>query len=344
MDSTSMLGFRESLSRPLHADGNPWDDGPLPDFTSGLMWTATGVFGAVALALPGSDRSHVPIALALGVFAIVWGLFSLAMAARGRGMDIGTRALVTAIMMPVVAVSLWATGGSTSFIQPVMIFTALFISYFFPPRLAWPLMALFGAAYATPLLYDDRALAVGYPARLLMFMLAVGGATVAVQFLKGRLVRAELHQRTMAELDPLTGVANRRGFDLALERAAAMGDSYALVLIDLDDFKRVNDEQGHPAGDAVLQSVAVAAASVARQGDCLARIGGDEFALIAPGAGPAGVLRLLHDLRGAVKPAATFAAALFPDDAGTPGGLVACADSRLLAQKRDLKRPSPLGA
>ncbi len=333
-----MLGFRESLSRPLHADGNPWDDGPLPDFTSGLMWTATGVFGGVALALPGSDRSHVVLALALGFFAIVWGAFCLVMASRGRGMAIEMRALVTAVMMPVVALSLWATGGSTSFIQPVMIFTALFISYFFPPRLAWPLMALFGVAYSTPLLYDERALAVGYPARLLMFVLAVGGATVAVQFLKGRLVRAEQHQRTMAELDPLTGVANRRGFDLALARAAATGDPYALILIDLDDFKRVNDEQGHPAGDAVLQSVAVAAARVARQGDCLARIGGDEFALIAPGAGPAGVLRLLRDLRESIEPAASYSAALAPDDARTPDGLVACADARLLAQKRDLKR------
>ena len=59
MVSTTMLGLRESLSRQLHADGNPWDDGPLPDFTSGLMWTATGVFGAAVLALPGSDRSHI---------------------------------------------------------------------------------------------------------------------------------------------------------------------------------------------------------------------------------------------------------------------------------------------
>jgi diguanylate cyclase (GGDEF)-like protein len=342
MFSTRMLGFRESLNRPLHADGNPWDDGPLPDLTSGLMWTATGVFGGAALVLPGSDRSHVALALILGGFAIAWGVFSLLMASRGRGMALGPRALVTAIMMPVVALSLWATGGATSFIQPVMIFTALFVAYFFPPRHAWPLMALFGAAYATPLLYDDQALATGYPARLLMFVLAVGGATVAVHFLKGRLVRAELHQRTMAELDPLTGVANRRGFDLALERAAATGDPYALILIDLDDFKRVNDEEGHPAGDAVLQSVAIAASAVARQGDCLARIGGDEFALIAPGAGPGGTLRLLRDLRDSVEPAATYAAALVPDDAHTPDDLVSVADTRLLAQKRDVKRTNVL--
>ena len=216
------------------------------------MWTATGLLGAAVLWLPGSDRSHVALALGMAAFAVGWGVFSLFLAARGRGMSVGWRALVTATTMPIVALSLWATGGATSFIQPVMIFTALFISYFFPPRLAWPLMALFVYAYATPLFYDDRATEVGYPARLAMFALAVGGAMLAVQFLKGRLVRAESHQRAMAELDPLTGVCNRRGFDLALERAAASREPYALILIDLDDFKKINDEQGHPAGDAVL--------------------------------------------------------------------------------------------
>jgi diguanylate cyclase (GGDEF)-like protein len=339
-----MLGLRESLSRPQHMDGNQWDDGPLPDLTSGIMWTATGVFGAAVLWFPGSDRSHAALALGLAAFAVAWGIFSLFLAARGHGMAVGRRALVTASTMPIVAFSLWATGGAASFIQPVMIFTALFISYFFPPRLAWPLMALFVYAYATPLFYDDRSVEVGYPARLAMFAVAVAGAMVAVQFLKGRLVRAESHQRAMAELDPLTGVSNRRAFDLALQRAAASHEPYALILIDLDHFKRINDEQGHPAGDAVLQSVAVAAATVARQGDCVARIGGDEFALLAPGAGAAGVLRLLRDLRDSIEPAATYAAAMVPEDARTPEELVACADARLLAGKRDAKRTHSLEA
>jgi diguanylate cyclase (GGDEF)-like protein len=146
----------------------------------------------------------------------------------------------------------------------------------------------------------------------------------------------------MAELDSLTGVCNRRGFDLALRRAALSHEPYALILIDLDDFKRINDEQGHPAGDAVLQSVAVAASNVARQADCVARIGGDEFALLAPGAGAAGVMRLLRDLRDSIKPSATYAAAMVPEDAHTPGELVACADARLLAGKRDVKRTASL--
>jgi diguanylate cyclase (GGDEF)-like protein len=337
-----MRRLRESLSRPQHADGDQWDDGPLPDLTSGIMWSATGLLGAVVVWLPGSDKSHLTLALVLAGFALVWGLVEIWLASRGGGMTVGQRALVTASTMPIVALALWATGGAVSFIQPVMIFTALFISYFFPPRLAWPLMALFVYAYATPLFYDEQAVAVGYPARVVMFALAVGGTMVAIQFLKGRLVRAERHQRTMAEIDPLTGAHNRRGFDSALARAAATGQPYALILIDLDDFKRVNDEEGHPAGDAVLRSVAVATASVARKGDCVARIGGDEFALLAPGAGASGVLRLLRDLREAMEHPATFAAGLVPDDARTPEELMAHADARLLAQKRDVKQRQPI--
>jgi diguanylate cyclase (GGDEF)-like protein len=336
-----MRRLRDSLSRPQHADGDLWDDGPLPDITSGIMWGATGLFGVVVLWLPGSDREHMAVALTLAAFAIAWGVVSLVMASRGHSMSVGLRALVTAATMPVVALSLWATGGATSFIQPVMIFTALFIAYFFPPKLAWPLMALFVYAYATPLFYDDRAIDLGYPARLVMFALAVGGTTVAIQFLKGRLVRAEHQQRTMAGRDPLTGVSNRRAFDAALDHAAATQDPYALILIDLDDFKRVNDEQGHPAGDEVLRSVAVAAARVARKGDCVARIGGDEFAILAPGAGASGVLRLLRDLREEIEHPATFAAGLVPDDARTPDELVAHADRRLLAQKREGKQRQP---
>jgi diguanylate cyclase (GGDEF)-like protein len=146
--------------------------------------------------------------------------------------------------------------------------------------------------------------------------------------------------------DPLTGCLNRRGFEerfaAELSRAARSGAMLSVVLLDLDDFKRVNDEHGHPAGDDVLRSVAAAAAGVARQGDCVARVGGDEFALLAPGAGASGVLRLLRDLRDAIEHPATFAAGLVPDDARTPEELVAHADARLLAQKRDGKLRQPI--
>ena len=130
---------------------------------------------------------------------------------------------------------------------------------------------------------------------------------------------------------------------MALARAAATGEPYALILIDLDDFKRVNDEQGHPAGDAVLRSVAVAAASVARKGDCVARIGGDEFALLAPGAGASGVLRLLRDLRDVDRaPRHLRRRRWCPTTRAPPRSSMAHADARLLAQKRDGKQRQPI--
>ena len=87
-----MRRLKDSLRRPQHADGNLWDDGPLPDLTSGVMWTATGVVGAAVLALPGSDRDQLAIALVMAGFAIGWGLFSLWLASRGRGMTRRRRA------------------------------------------------------------------------------------------------------------------------------------------------------------------------------------------------------------------------------------------------------------
>ncbi|HMK81537.1 MAG TPA: GGDEF domain-containing protein [Xanthobacteraceae bacterium] len=87
-----------------------------------------------------------------------------------------------------------------------------------------------------------------------------------------------------AEVDALTGVFNRRGFERELKRSLAYVTRYwtraALLYVDLDGFKPVNDTHGHAAGDAVLQAVAVRLAGSVRASDTVARIGGDEFALI----------------------------------------------------------------
>jgi diguanylate cyclase len=92
--------------------------------------------------------------------------------------------------------------------------------------------------------------------------------------------------RTEALTDPLTEVANRRGFDLALAQAitiSAPTTPVVLALIDIDAFKEINDVHGHPTGDAVLRDVAAAIRDSIREEDVVARIGGDEFALIAAG-------------------------------------------------------------
>ena len=110
---------------------------------------------------------------------------------------------------------------------------------------------------------------------------------------------------SQAATDGLTGLANRRSFDdeLALEwrRAERVGDSLALLLIDLDDFKSVNDEFGHQAGDAVLRRVAAILESGARQVDLAARYGGEEFALLAPETDALGATKLAERLRTALE-------------------------------------------
>ncbi|MFP5221250.1 MAG: GGDEF domain-containing protein [Acidobacteriota bacterium] len=102
-------------------------------------------------------------------------------------------------------------------------------------------------------------------------------------------------QRTLEELahqtrhDPLTGLANRRAFEknlkMELERAYRSGSSLSLAILDLDDFKSVNDTYGHVCGDRVLAATAGTLLSHKRGYDLAARIGGEEFALILPGSG-----------------------------------------------------------
>ena len=98
---------------------------------------------------------------------------------------------------------------------------------------------------------------------------------------------SELEER--ADIDPLLDIFNRRGFERELKRTLAYIDRYgteaALVYIDLDGFKAVNDRHGHAAGDAVLRAVAGRLANNVRASDVVARLGGDEFAVVLWNAG-----------------------------------------------------------
>ena len=93
----------------------------------------------------------------------------------------------------------------------------------------------------------------------------------------------ELRLQRLAMSDPLTGLANRAHFVAAVTQAtASSGDRglVAILLLDLDEFKRINDTAGHDAGDALLQTVAERLRGALRPGDLIARMGGDEFAVL----------------------------------------------------------------
>ena len=158
--------------------------------------------------------------------------------------------------------------------------------------------------------------------------------------------------RRMAEVDGLTGVCNHRHFKLLLaretERSRSTSQPMALLMADVDHFKRVNDAHGHPAGDAVLRHVAATLARRLRRSDVLARYGGEEFAVLLPGTDARAAAKLAEDLRAEVEreparlapPQAplhvtlSLGVAALPEDADSESRLLEAADRALYHAKR----------
>lgn len=120
------------------------------------------------------------------------------------------------------------------------------------------------------------------PSRASVMRLAAEVDALAAQLAASRVRIADLEARI--DIDPLTDTLSRRGFERELKRSLAYvkryGASAALIYVDLDAFKPVNDRHGHAAGDAVLRAVAAALLRSVRASDVVARLGGDEFAVL----------------------------------------------------------------
>lgn len=113
------------------------------------------------------------------------------------------------------------------------------------------------------------------------------------------------HLTILQGQDPLTGLANRRGFDQALameaERSARFKSPLTLCIMDLDNFKAVNDTHGHPCGDEVIKAMAGILRDQMRMIDTAARIGGEEFGLLLPGTGQTRALKLLQRIQSIIQ-------------------------------------------
>jgi diguanylate cyclase (GGDEF)-like protein len=156
---------------------------------------------------------------------------------------------------------------------------------------------------------DTEVLLWDAAAQLLFFLfVAVVVSTLASQ---------TVSLRTLAREDPLTGIPNRRAFFGALDRILAGSrrreTAWVLAYLDVDNFKRINDELGHNVGDAVLRKVAHTLREGTRRIDVVARLGGDEFALLLPETDPVEartaitkLLRLLDDAMAREGWGATF--------------------------------------
>ena len=137
---------------------------------------------------------------------------------------------------------------------------------------------------------------------------AVGMSCVALVALGhnyGVLYDTRLRLELVSALDPLTETANRRLFMPLLEKEIArskrFGHPLSLLMIDIDWFKKVNDEHGHPVGDIVLQQFADTCRAAIRESDTLARLGGDEFGVLLPETDKAGALALAEAVRSTIE-------------------------------------------
>lgn len=141
-----------------------------------------------------------------------------------------------------------------------------------------------------------------------------------------------------ALVDPLTGLLNRRALLRNLEgelgRAARAGVGFCVVFLDVDGLKRVNDRQGHRAGDATLVRLADALSAALRRGDTAYRIGGDEFVAVLPATARDSVGAFVQRLVDAGAPCFSWGEAAHPDDAATVDDLLEIADSRLMDRRR----------
>lgn len=306
------------------------------------------VFGSllllVTIALPGSaERDTTGMAVIAG-FGVLTGALYIAAYERTPIWALKAGPAIGAVLIAAVVYFAGSTAAASYGISlvGVVIASAAFSS----ARLtvAHVLFAL--------LTYGAAMIAAPGDAQLIPLKLAMAAGTLAlVGLVMSALttqLRDVLHRLADAALtDPLTGLLNRRalneGFDTELARSRRNRNAVALIVIDLDHFKRFNDERGHPAGDNILRRLANVLQETTRGVDQTARIGGEEFAVMAPETGIPGGLALAERLRRAIEiefagESPTLTASL--GIAGSPGNgsdrpqLMMAADEALYAAKQ----------
>jgi diguanylate cyclase (GGDEF)-like protein/putative nucleotidyltransferase with HDIG domain len=306
----------------------------------GFSYLGGGLLG-IALAVPGTLGVSRPLLFALAALAFVFGTTLILLAKRlpnwvvNAGMAAG---------VALIGLVVWRDGPATSDLSLLYVWSGLNGFFFLSRRGAIAQIALIGVSYTALLALDGGG---SFPLdRLLLTLVVVSVAGGLVAFLRSRVERLVAHISRAHQTDALTGFLNAAGFDdlveRELERAQRSGSRLSVVVCDIDRFKDFNEEHGHRKGEDALRRMAKVLATRKRRIDTLARLGGEEFALIVPDTDEHGAYVLADRVRRAVREefarsyglTASFGVASFPRHGGSAEDLMLSANRAVGAAKQ----------
>jgi diguanylate cyclase (GGDEF)-like protein len=312
--------------------------------TAALLFGAAALICATGVAVPGDAQHDDDVLLLTAVVAAIVCAFLLVANER---VPVWTYHPIGVIGTVVATGAAYGWGTESAYGPLLYVWVTMFAFYVFSSGTALVHLALMAAAYAGVLVLEDPA--ENPLDSWIATVLTLLGTGLFVSFVRDRLGVMFHRLREAANRDPLTDLLNRRGFqdvfDTELERARRANLPLSLIVGDLDRFKRVNDVHGHAAGDAVLMRVADAIRGAKRGFDSAARVGGEEFAVLAPGSDEHGAYMLAERIRAAVHEALSgrreetrltisFGISTFPLHGQSADGLLRTADQALYAAKR----------
>jgi diguanylate cyclase (GGDEF)-like protein/putative nucleotidyltransferase with HDIG domain len=322
---------------------------PSPALMAGVMaglFATGGILSFSISVFPRPEEAYEPGYYAVGALALACALFLRLLQSR---LPAGALPWFAAAGTLFVTLDIWFSpethGGPASDIEILYLWGVLYSAYFFTRVQLAIQIACIGACYGFVLMVGAPSEMVA--TRWIQTVLTLGIAGFLLVALRDRLTQLVERLADAARTDPLTGLQNRRGFEerieYEVERAGRGQRELAVVIGDLDEFKRFNDRHGHQTGDAALVRIGEMLQSRKRSVDSIARTGGEEFALVLPDTGNEGALLVAERLRAAVERefdgqqvelTFSFGVATFPAHGDSADELLAAADQAMYAAKQ----------
>ena len=253
------------------------------------------------------DPGHLGLAASVRLGGSIVVLALLAVVRHVRGLSFRVQALVMYCAIYALQAAIGVALGADSPLQMPGLLIVMFFGVIGLPRASDSLVNVVLAALSVPLVlprHPHEADVVYEVAHFATVVALVWAACALLERLAAQSFAYHSRLQREASTDALTGIHNRREFESGMvremERARRMHVPLSLAILDIDFFKRINDKHGHDIGDAVLREVAATLQRHIRKSDLLARIGGEEFALVMLGTQPPGAWVVLERLRNAV--------------------------------------------